>query len=42
MVVLHVLFKDSMRVYGIVNFTVACLLTKPFKKSEAKGDLVII
>ena len=42
MVVLHVLFKDSMRVYGIVHFTVACLLTKPFKKSEAKGDLVMI
>ena len=42
MVVLHVLFKDSMTVYRIVHFTVACLLTKPFKKSEAKGDLVMI
>ena len=31
-----------MRVYRIVNFTVACLVTKPFKKNEAKGDLIMI
>ena len=28
--------------HGIVHFTVACLVTKPFNRSEAKGDLVMI